>query len=89
MTLPLIETLRRCEDSERKQVEEIVEKELLSDEDLATVIDLINRYDGIDYTRYRAQQLVESAKRRLAVFPDGEAKQALEILADYVVSRSK
>ncbi|MCD6526260.1 MAG: polyprenyl synthetase family protein [Desulfuromonas sp.] len=89
MTLPLIETLRHCSDDERGQVEEIVEKELLSDDDLATVIALITRYDGIDYTRKRAQQLVDSAKKRLAVFPDGEAKQALEILADYVVSRSK
>lgn len=89
MTLPLIETLRHCSREERDRVEEIVEKELLSDEDLEEVIALIHRYDGIDYTRKRAKQLVESAKQRLTVFEDSDAKQALEILADYVVSRSK
>ena len=89
MTLPLIETLRHCSGEERNRVEEIVEKDLLSDEDLEEVIALIHRYDGIDYTRKRAKELVESAKQRLAVFENGEAKQALEILADYVVSRTK
>ncbi|PLX93599.1 MAG: octaprenyl diphosphate synthase [Desulfuromonas sp.] len=89
MTLPLIETLRHCSQEERDRVEAIVEKELLSDEDLEEVITLIHQYDGIDYTRKRAKELVESAKQRLTVFQDGEAKQALEILADYVVSRTK
>ncbi|WP_321531126.1 polyprenyl synthetase family protein [uncultured Desulfuromonas sp.] len=89
MTLPLIETLRHCSRDERDRVEQIVEKDQLSDEDLEKVIALIHQYDGIDYTRKRAKQLVESAKQRLAVFEDGDAKQALEILADYVVSRSK
>ncbi|EAT16246.1 polyprenyl synthetase family protein [Desulfuromonas acetoxidans] len=89
MTLPLIETLRHCSRDERDRVEQIVEKDQLSDEDLEKVIALIHQYDGIDYTRKRAKQLVESAKQRLAAFEDGEAKQALEILADYVVSRSK
>jgi octaprenyl-diphosphate synthase len=89
MTLPLIETLRHCSLEERDRVEAIVEKELLSDEDLEEVITLIHQYDGIDYTRKRAKELVESAKQRLTVFQDGEAKQALEILADYVVSRTK
>lgn len=89
MTLPLIETLRNCSCSERDQVAEIVEKELLSDEDFDSILALINRYDGIDYTRRRAGEMVERAKRCLAIFPDSEARQALHILADYVVSRTK
>ncbi len=89
MTLPLIETLRHSSREERDRVEQIVEKDQLSDEDFEEVIALIHRYDGIDYTRKRAKELVESAKQRLVAFDDGEAKQALEILADYVVSRTK
>jgi len=87
MTLPLIEALRRCTAEERSRVAAIVEEEELTATDLAYVIALIERYDGIAHTRRRALALVESAKERLAVFPDGEARQALCDLADYVVSR--
>ncbi len=87
MTLPLIEALRHCTAEERAQVAAIVEEEELAEASLAYVIALIERYDGIGHTRRRAQALVESAKERLAIFPDGEERQALFDLADYVVSR--
>lgn len=89
MTLPLIETLRRCTAQERDMVADVVEKELLSDEDLARVTQLIHKYNGIDYTRSRAKELVEKAKRCLDVFEESETKHALCVLADYVVSRNK
>lgn len=89
MTLPLIETLRKCTSEEREMVADVVEKELLSDEDLDAVTQLIHSYNGIDYTRVRAKDLIEKAKGCLDVFEASEAKSALYVLADYVVSRTK
>ncbi|MBW2185465.1 MAG: octaprenyl diphosphate synthase [Desulfuromonadales bacterium C00003068] len=89
MTLPLIETLRKCTAEEREMVADVVEKELLSDEDLAGVTQLIHSYNGIDYTRVRAKELIEKAKKCLDVFDASETKSALYVLADYVVSRTK
>jgi len=89
MTLPLIETLRRCTPGERERVEEIVEQDEIEPADIDEIVALIGRYDAIDYTRKRAAELVEQAKRRLVVFPDNEARQALVELADYVVGRNK
>jgi octaprenyl-diphosphate synthase len=89
MTLPLIEALRHCSEAEREHVTEVVAKECLSDEDLASVTALIHSYKGIDYTRKRAKELVAIAKGCLVDFPDSEAKTALFVLADYVVSRNK
>ncbi|MBN2644011.1 MAG: polyprenyl synthetase family protein [Desulfuromonadaceae bacterium] len=89
MTMPLIEALRHCSAQEREMVSDIVEEDTLSDEDLQKVIALINRYDGIGYTRRRAQELVEQAKQHLQLFEECEVRQALEIVADYVVSRNK
>jgi len=89
MTLPLIEALRHCTEEERDHVAAVVEKEQLSDEDLASVTALIHRYNGIDYTRTRAKELVARAKEYLEIFPDNEARRAMHVLADYVVSRSK
>jgi len=89
MTLPLIHALRQCSAAERDRVAEIVEEEPLSDEGLQYVLDLITRYGGIEYTRERATQLVAGAKQRLMLFNDSRDREALEAVADYVVSRSK
>ncbi len=89
MTMPLIHALRNCSVEERAAVAQIIEREELSDADLDYVIALIDRYEGIDYTRNRAQELVDRAKGHLAHFPDSPEKQALFELADYVISRRK
>jgi octaprenyl-diphosphate synthase len=89
VTLPLIHALRKCSEPERRRVEEIVEAEELGEDGLGFVLSLIGRYDGIGYTRRRALQLVEGAKEKLALFPDGTEKTALFELADYVVDRRK
>ncbi|OHB24676.1 MAG: octaprenyl diphosphate synthase [Desulfuromonadaceae bacterium GWC2_58_13] len=89
VTLPLIQALRKCSEEERERLAEIVELEALSDEDLGYVVSLIDRYDGIGYTRQRARELVEKAKVHLAGFADGPEKAALFELADYAVNRRK
>lgn len=89
VTLPLIHALRQCSDEERSRVENIVDQEELPQDDLDYVIALIDKYEGIRFTRERAAIFVEQAKARLEVFAAGPIKEALEILADYVVSRSK
>lgn len=89
VTLPLIHALRCCTADERSRAEEIVAGNDLPQEDLETIIDLIQRYDGIAYTRQRAGDLIARAKAHLAIFPAGEVRDALFELADYVVKRSK
>ncbi|MEJ2200862.1 MAG: polyprenyl synthetase family protein [Desulfuromonadaceae bacterium] len=89
VTLPLIHALRQCSPQERDRLAEIVELEELSDADLDYVVGLIDRYDGIGYTRRRAREVVEKAKGSLAGFLDGPEKEALFELADYAVSRRK
>lgn len=89
MTLPLIHALRQCDTAERSRVADIVDQDELGDADLEYVIALINRYDGIDYTRKRAAELALEAKQKLQIFPPSEIRDALEIVADYVVSRTK
>ena len=89
ITLPLIETLRKCTPAEREQVADIVVKDELSDDDFETVFALVRQYGGIDYTVKRAEAYIAQAKVRLAPFPDSIARQALYRLADYVVTRER
>ena len=87
VTLPLIHTLTLCTEQERQRVATIVDKESLPDSDLEYVIELIEKYNGIGYTRERAKTLIESAKSHLSIFADCPAKEAMQRLADYIVSR--
>jgi len=89
MTLPLIHAYANANEQERKEVARIIDAEELTDADLNYICDLIDRHDGIDYTRQKAVERIEVAKRQLEIFPDNEARRALYILADYVVSRNK
>lgn len=88
VTLPLIQVLRVCSESERETVASIVEGEELTEADIATISELISRYQTIGYTRQRATELVERAKSFLTVFIPSPAKEALHELADFVVQRN-
>ncbi|MCK4507971.1 MAG: polyprenyl synthetase family protein [Desulfuromonadales bacterium] len=88
VTLPLIHTLKHCTPEEREKVTTIIEQEVLPSKDLQYVVELIHSCDGIGYTREQAKILVESAQNHLAIFDECPAKEAMNRLADYVVSRS-
>lgn len=89
VTLPLIHALRGCGAEERARLAQIVAGEELPPAALEEVVALIDKYDGIGFTRRRARELVERAKGQLADFPDSQPRAALFALADYVVDRNK
>ena len=89
MTLPLIRAYSLADPAERAEVARIVDEETLSDRDLERVCELIEKYDGIEYTRQCAAERIELAKAQLNIFPPGLAREALCVLADYVVARNK
>lgn len=89
MTLPLIHVYASADDGERREIARIVEAEELSKQDLAYVCQLIELRGGIEYTRKKAQERIDKAKRQLEIFPDSQIRQALFTLADFVVARNK
>lgn len=89
VTLPLIHALRCCTAAERERVATIVVREVLPQSDLEEITALIDKYEGIGFTRNRARELVAQAKDHLTEFPASPAKDALYALADYVVNRNK
>jgi len=89
MTLPLIYALRQSNSQERERVADIIEADELTDDGLAYVLELIERYRGIEYTRTRAGELIAEAKSRLQCFAPSPERDALETVADYILSRNK
>jgi octaprenyl-diphosphate synthase len=89
ITLPLIHTLKNCSALERELIGSVVEKELLSDEDFASVFRLVHRYGGIEHTVATACSHIALCKKELEIFPPSPCREALAELADYVVTRVK
>jgi len=89
MTLPLIHAYAHATEKQRTEIARIVEAEELSAPDLDYICTLIDDKGGIEYTRLKACERIEKAKKQLEIFPDGEARRSLFTLADFVVSRNK
>ena len=99
VTLPLLLTLKRGTNAERELVAGLL-KEIATealehgdstrpDEELAPVLELIQRYHGVADTVKRAREHVVKATAAIAPFADGPAKEALLAAAEYSVSRDR
>lgn len=87
VTLPLLHTLSRCNSTEGEWVRAILKEDSLSEEKVVKLLKLIKQYRSIEYALDRARRGVEIAKESLYSYPDSPHRQALLLLADFVVSR--
>jgi octaprenyl-diphosphate synthase len=87
ITLPLIFTLKHCDEGEKAFIQETVNSHPITKKAFFRVVEIIERHQGIQYTWEKAKQYVEGAKDYLRLFPDSKEKEVLYALADYVVDR--
>jgi octaprenyl-diphosphate synthase len=87
ITLPLIFTLNHCSKEEKAFIRETVESHPITKEAFFRVVEIIEQYGGVHYTWQKAREYVEKAKGRLHLFPNSKEKEALYVLADYVLDR--
>ncbi|HAG50738.1 MAG: octaprenyl diphosphate synthase [Deltaproteobacteria bacterium GWC2_42_51] len=88
ITLPLIFAIKNAVPAEMEDILEALESDKLQDAQLSSVVSLINKYRGIDYTLNMARKYVENAKACLNIFEPSLEKTALIALTDYVVERT-
>ena len=88
VTLPLIHTIKNATPAEREEILAAIEADDIKEYQLSSVLALINRYKGIDYSLNRTRHYVESAKACLNSFEPNLERAALMALADYVVERT-
>lgn len=87
ITLPLISTLKHCDEGETAFIQETVNSHPITKKAFFRVEEIIERYHGIQYTWEKAKRYVDEAKDYLRLFPDSKEKEVLYALADYVVER--
>lgn len=89
VTLPLIVALEEMSPNQRSTVETLFANPEPSDDQVDTVIDLVDRSGGIAAARSEAQRVADGARGLLGRLPEGPARDALYLAVDYVVNREK
>ena len=89
MTLPVIICLEQSNPEEKIFWIKTIENLDQSSGDLNKAVELINKYHGISSTLTLAKKYSMEAIKSLEIFPQSEAKLALESLASIAVNRKK
>jgi len=87
LTLPVIHTLTKAPAHEVVRMKKIIKNSDFSIPEFETLIEMMNRYGGINYTLNLASEKVKTAKAALSVFQPSETKALLSDIADYAVNR--
>jgi octaprenyl-diphosphate synthase len=87
VTLPLIHALRQMSPASRQQVERLFSTEVASDEDIASVVRIVEDSGGFEYARQRGEEFAERAHDALAELPDTVARRSLTASIFYVMER--
>jgi octaprenyl-diphosphate synthase len=88
ITLPVVLCYRRGSASERAFWERTLEKHKVSESDLETAIELMQKHHALDDTIKRAQHYGVMARDALALFPASPMKQALEETVEFCTGRT-
>ncbi|MCL7968639.1 MAG: polyprenyl synthetase family protein [marine benthic group bacterium] len=89
VTLPLILALPRLEAADRHAVNELFADATPSDEQVASVIDMVRGVGGLDDAREVARSYAASALERLQPLPDDPAVEILRLTVEFVLERQK
>jgi octaprenyl-diphosphate synthase len=87
VTLPLIHALREMSPVSRKEVERLFASDTVSNEEIASVVRIVDENGGFDYARERGDEFAEKAHDSLADLPDTVARRSLTASISYVMER--
>jgi len=87
VTLPLIHALREMSPASRKEVERLFEREAVTDDEIAAVVQIVADSGGFEYARQRGEEFAERAYDALSDLPDTVARRSLSASISYVMER--
>ena len=87
VTLPLVYALERASAEERLSVERVLSDRHYENVPLRQILALIEKYDGIERVRERAQTFTDKARQMIAEFPESAYQRALYGITDLVTDR--
>lgn len=87
LTLPVIYALKQANSSDRDLMIKIIRNTDFTTDDFKTLLDLLVKYGGIDYTQETAASYIDTAQNALAVFEPSPTKETMLDIADYALQR--
>ncbi len=87
VTLPVVLAFQRGDEEEKAFWRRCIEEVEQEDGDLERAQSLLAKHGTLEETMERAQGQAETARRALEIFPERPERRALELLADFAVSR--
>ncbi|MEG1617066.1 MAG: polyprenyl synthetase family protein [Bacteroidales bacterium] len=89
ITLPLLYALKNGRGEEHARMMKLLEKEELSKEDIAALVNYAKANGGIEYAQATMLRIGYEAKGLLNFFADSPTRTAFYELVDYVIERNK
>jgi octaprenyl-diphosphate synthase len=87
LTLPLIHAMSRASASDRQRMAALLGNPDVSRTGFGDLVDMLNRYGGITYTRAQAAAHIQAAKAKLDPFEKGPVREILMDIAEYALVR--
>ena len=87
LTLPLIFALRNATSVEKDRARELIASQGKDEETIPVIADLIQKYEGIDYSLRCAAKYIRDAQFLLKIFGECPETNQLNTVAEYVLAR--
>lgn len=88
ITLPLLYAFQKADSGEKKEVIRML-KNGVKRKEISSIIDFVNKYDGIHRAEEKAIYFKNLAVGELRKLPETQARNVLEELAEFVIQRKK
>lgn len=88
LTLPVIHAMSVASEKDGAWLGEVLRSGRVDDGVLERIREVVERYQGIEYSRRKAMEYGRACKERLKALEESESQTALAMLADYVVARA-
>jgi octaprenyl-diphosphate synthase len=89
LTLPLILSLPAATADERALIAKIASEKSFGETDPAMILELAQKYGGVEKTKEYARTYIERARTALEHFPPSPSRAALTAALDFVVARNR
>ena len=89
VTLPLLYALNHAKGDDVKEMNELIQRGDLTEEEIARLIDFAKREGGIDYAYSKMLEMQRQADAIICRYPESDARKAFREIFEFIIRRDK
>jgi len=86
-TIPIFNAYKNADGREKKFIDDILGNKEVSQSDILRLLDIVKKYNCVNYTYNLAERLIKRAKSKLIIIKDSRYKHYLNLFADFILDR--